>query len=215
MALGRDLPHRVDDQADDLGRGDDAVRGRPARNRRAGRAIPAGIRRHDGRASSARKAATRTMTVQDLLRHTSGPDLRAVRRLAGADAVARRQADGRGPDQRRAGPQARRPAADVRAGHDLGIQHVDRRARPRRRGRLGHDARRILRDAHHRAARHGAIPGSARPASAPRGSPSRRPIPRPASGRRCAMSNSPDAGIRAAAARSRPRPITCASARCC
>jgi CubicO group peptidase (beta-lactamase class C family) len=45
--------------------------------------------------------------------------------------------------------------------------------------------------------------------------PSRRTIRRPAYGRQCATSRATTAGIRAAAARSRPRPITCASARCC
>ena len=68
-----------------------------------------------------------------------GTDLCGIRRLAGTDAVARRQADGRGTDQCRAGPEARGAAADVRAGDDLGIQHVDRRARPRRRSRLRYE----------------------------------------------------------------------------
>ena len=48
MALGRDLPHRLDDQADDLGRGDDAGQKEALKSPRRSR-VPAGIRRDDGR----------------------------------------------------------------------------------------------------------------------------------------------------------------------
>ena len=144
-----------------------------------------------------------------------GPDLRGFRRLAGADGLARRQFDGRGPDERRAGREARAPAADVRAGHDLGIQHVDRRAGPGGRGGVGQDAW---------------------PNSSPSGSPARSawPTPRssatgdkaarlaepqadPATGTRPPMRNvaRPDRWDSGGGGRFRPRPITCGSARCC
>ncbi len=142
-------------------------------------------------------------------------DLCRVRRLAGADDLARRRSDERGPDQRRTGVEARGIAADVRAGDDLGIQHVDRCAGARRRGGFGPKSRRVFRRADHRSARHGRyrIRGDRR--SAPNASPSRRPTPPPAPGRRCATSAARIAGPRAAAGWSRPRPITCAFARCC
>ena len=144
-----------------------------------------------------------------------GADLRGIRRLAGADDLARRKADGRGPDQCRPRRQARPAPLDVRTGHDLGIQHVDRCPGARRRGGVRQIARRILRRAHHRARSAWRIPGLPRPGSAPGGSPRRRSIRPPESGRRCATSPNPGAGIRAAAARSRPPPIICGSARCC
>ena len=60
-----------------------------------------------------------------------------------------------------------------------------------------------------------AIPLSRRPANARPGWPSRRPTPRPAQGRRCATSLARIAGPRAAAGWSRPPPIICGFARCC
>jgi len=58
-------------------------------------------------------------------------------------------------------------------------------------------------------------PLSRRPASARPGWPSRRPTPRPALGRRCTTSRVRIAGPRAAAGWSRPPTIICGSARCC
>ena len=81
-----DLPHRLDDQADDLGRGDDAGRGGQAAAlaRPVADYLPEFKDLTVGRRARARPSAT--MTVQDLLRHTSGLTYAAVRRLAGADA---------------------------------------------------------------------------------------------------------------------------------
>ena len=70
-------------------------------------------------------------------------------------------------------------------------------------------------DAHRRAARHARhrVRRGRRARGAGRRAAGR--SRRPASARRCATSNSRAAGNRAAAARYRRRPITCASARCC
>ena len=73
----RDLPHFLDDQADRLGRADDAARRRQALRRRPDRQIHPRIGQREGRrraatASSTWSPAKRAITVHDLLRHTSG-----------------------------------------------------------------------------------------------------------------------------------------------
>ena len=80
MRAGHGVPHLLDDQAAGVGRGDDAGRGRPHPAHRPGRQVPAGLRQDAGerRQQDRRRhgystvAAERPMTVQDLLRHTSG-----------------------------------------------------------------------------------------------------------------------------------------------
>src|SRR5438876_6543105 len=65
----RDLSDRLDDQAADLGRRDDPGGGGQTADRRPSCRVPPGIRKSYGRR---RVPAKRVMTVQDLLRHTSG-----------------------------------------------------------------------------------------------------------------------------------------------
>ena len=75
---------------------------------------------------------------------------------AGASSpISTTKVDDRDQTQRRDDRQARQAAAALPARHDLGVQPVDRRARPRGRGRLGQAARPLHRRAHHRAAQHG------------------------------------------------------------
>ena len=109
----------------------------------------------DGTVEYVQEPQTRPMTVQDLLRHTSGLTYGAVGANTVQAVLPRPEGERPQPDQRRDGRQARQAVAGLPARHDLGIFHVDRRAGPRRRGRLGHAARQVHRGAHHQAAEDG------------------------------------------------------------
>ena len=146
-AARRDLPHRLDDQAGDHRRGADAGRGGQAAAHGSGIDVSAAARdscrsaskRSEGtgeRTPDARAAAPRTITVQDLMRHTSGMTYGSVRRLAGAARLSRREHDGRSADERRDARQAGEAAAGVSARHDVRVRHVERRGRAHRRSRL-------------------------------------------------------------------------------
>ena len=97
----------------------------------------------------------RPMTVQDLLRHTSGLTYGAI----GANPVKQSYLDmkvnDRGQTNAEMADKLAKLGAALPAGHDLGIFDVDRRAGPRRRGRLGYAARQVHRGSHHQAAQDG------------------------------------------------------------
>ena len=91
----------------------------------------------DGKATLDLVAAKRPMTVQDLMRHSSG----LTYGFFGTGEVKKTYLDaglGRGRSRQRRVRRAPGQAAAVRAaGHDMGVQLCRRRARPHRRGRDG------------------------------------------------------------------------------
>ena len=126
--------------------------------RRPAREVPARVRPPD-RPRRPRRARRRRAALRD--RAGGGPDHdpAIAHAYVGADLPLRRPAapgrplrpgrrlrrPGRDPRDDRRQRLADRPGpAAPRAGHRLGIQPVDRRPRPGRRGRLGRDARRLL-----------------------------------------------------------------------
>ena len=103
----RDLPHLLDDQADRLGRCDDAVGGRPLAAERSGRPVPAGVRRAESRRAAWRGDGDRAGGAAD---HRAGPaaphlrpDLRIPRHHAGAQSLHGGQGGSAEADQRRPG----------------------------------------------------------------------------------------------------------------
>ena len=158
------LPHRLDDQADRHGGGDDPDGGGQAHPGRPGVALHPGLRRDQGRGAEeegrrhgrdrARAAGAADDGAGPDAPHL-GPDLRRDRRQSGEAVLPRHEGERPRPDQCRDGRQARQAGAALPARHDLGIFDVDRRAGPRRRGRLGHAARQVHRGAHHQAAQDG------------------------------------------------------------
>ena len=76
MGTDAHLPHLFHDQGDRLGRRHDAVGGRPPAAERPDRQIPPRLRRHPGRRHLRRHLRpdrrANPITIQDLLRHTSG-----------------------------------------------------------------------------------------------------------------------------------------------
>jgi CubicO group peptidase (beta-lactamase class C family) len=77
----------------------------------------------------------RPMTVQDLLRHTSGHHLRPHRQRPGAAALPAVAAAQPQDHQRRARRHGRRPAADLPARRGMELQPLHRHSRPHHRGR--------------------------------------------------------------------------------
>ena len=158
------LPHRLDDQADRQRRRHHADGGGQAHARRPGVALYPGLRRHQGRRreEERRRHGRVRAGAADPADDGAGPaaphvgaDLRCGGRQQVQAVLPRHERQRPQPDQRRDGREARQALAGLPAGHDLGIFHVDRRAGPRRRGRLGHAARQVHRGAHHQAAEDG------------------------------------------------------------
>ena len=95
----------------------------------------------------------RPVTVQDLMRHTSG----LTYGFTGGSPVQKltKAADLRSPNRRSRRPSRRSPPfAHASAGRGVGVQLVDRRAWTRRRNRRGRPSERGLARAHIRSARH-------------------------------------------------------------
>ena len=154
----RDLPHLFDDQADRLGGGDDARRGGAADDHRSRVGLHSRLRRRQGRRTERRPARSRAADAAD---HCPGPDathvgtdLRIHRRFAGPEAHQGRRRQEPRSDDRGECRGDRRAAAHASAGRGVGIQPVDRRARPDRRDRRGRASQRRLARAHIRTARH-------------------------------------------------------------
>ena len=158
------LAHLLDDQADHLGRGDDALRAGRAGADRPGVAVHPGVRRRRGSTAAARRwrpapcPAVEPIRVWHLLTHTAGltygfhhahagrrdvPGQAATSsaRPTGIDLAGRLRRVGRAP-------------AAVPARHRVELLGGHRRAGPGRRGRLRAAARRVLRRADLRPARH-------------------------------------------------------------
>ena len=161
---GHALAHLLDDQADHLGRGDDAVGARAASSSRTRSAAGCPRSPSRGCTSRARSAkpllepATEPIRVWHLLTHTAGltygfhhaHPVDELYRAAGFEWAAPR-----GPRPRRLRRGVGGAAAAVPARHGVELRHRHRRARPARRGRRRAAARRVPRRARPRPARHG------------------------------------------------------------
>ena len=136
---GLDLPHLLDEQADHLGGGDDALRGRQVLSGRPRLEVhPAAGRPQGGRRearSQRRQAHPRAGAGPARHDHPGslsphlGPDLRLLRQGPREEDVRRDEGLERLPLERRAGRPARQAAARLSAGHHVGLQPLDRRAR--------------------------------------------------------------------------------------
>ena len=98
--------------------------------------------------------AKRPITIQDLMRHTSGTDLRLLRRGAGQESLCRRPLFTADDPTMPSSPKARQIAAGLSARHDLGLQPFDRYPRPGHRGGLRKIALPVREGAAARSARH-------------------------------------------------------------
>ena len=158
-----DLPHRLDDQADHQRRDHDAVRGREAVPHRSGLEVHPGVQELDGdgrrrRRSEARAGAARDHDSRSALAsigdHLRIPEWRRGRRRLSQERRHRRldvdDDDARGGHQQARGRAAREPA-----GRGVQLQPLHRRARPRRRSRVGPAVRRVPARAHLQAAEDG------------------------------------------------------------
>ena len=94
----------------------------------------------DGKPTLELVAPKRPMTVQDLMRHTSGLTYGFFGDGRGQEGLPRCQPRRRRSRQRRVRRPPCQAAAGLSARHDLGLQPVDRRAGPRGRGRHGQAA---------------------------------------------------------------------------
>ena len=156
------LAHLLDDQADHLGRRDDAVRGGRAAADRPGQQVhpvlrrPARLRRRLGpepaHGPGDRADAGLAPAHPHLRAHLRLPPGAHGRRDLPRGRIRPRRAQGHGPGGgvRRLGV----AAAAVRAGRGMELRRLHRRPRPGGRGRLRAVARRVLRRAHPRPARH-------------------------------------------------------------
>ena len=226
---GRDLPDRVDDQADGVGRGDDALRGRPALRQRSRLEVHPGARQAAGRRRAldpvtgksvlALVPADREMTIQDLLRHTSGPHLRQPRHDADPQGVPERSSSAASRELTTEEFIARlaQGPAPLPAGHDVGVRLLDRRAGPRRRGRVRQAARRqFLAERIFQPLKmtDTAFRGPGRQAGAPR--PAARDRSRHGQGDHAVRSRrAAEVRVRRRLRGRRPPATTCASPRCC
>ena len=98
----------------------------------------------DGKLALELEAPKRQMTIQDLLRHTSGLTYGFFGEGLVKNAYSRRRPVRRRRRQPRVRRTAGTAAADVPAGHDLGVQPRHRRPRSRDRGRQRQVAGRVL-----------------------------------------------------------------------
>ena len=108
----------------------------------------------DGKPTLELVAAKQPITVQDLLRHTSGLTYGFFGDVLVEEGLCRRQRRGRHPHQRGIRRAPRQAAARVPARHHLGLQPLDRRSRPAGRGRVRQVALPVREGEHPRSARH-------------------------------------------------------------
>ena len=210
----------LDDQADHLGGGDDAVGGGALRAQGPDRALPARVRRAarvrrrrdgEGRRPCPRPSRSACGTCSPTRRGSptaSTTTARSTSSTARAASSGARRRAATSPAAARVGG----AAAALPARHGVELRALDRRARPRRRGHLRPAARRVPRRARARPARAWPTPRSSRPRPSTAGSPrSTCRTPRPAARRRSPASeraqHPPDISP-AAAGSSRPRATT-------
>ena len=159
---GHHLSSVFDVEADHLGRGDDAGRGRQALARRSRLEIHPGLCRREGRRRETRAtkagAGARTAQPPDHDRGPAaphlGPHLRLLWRQRGAKALCEGRSVRRRFRQCRVRRAHRKTAAGRTAGNAVGLRPFDRRARPRHRGGVGKIAVSVREGAAARSARH-------------------------------------------------------------
>ena len=153
MAHNTPVPHFLDDQADRLGRHHDAGRGRPSPDQRSRRKIHS--RNSPTRRSASRATASsswcrckRPMTVQDLLRHTSGITYDHTGNSLVQQQYQQSRLRSRKITNAEHASHRREPAPDLPARRRMELQPLHRHPRPHHRGRLRQDAERVPHRAH-------------------------------------------------------------------